>query len=150
MVSAVESPPVDVNRRGRSFVVEPSRPQLRELGARVVAGELRPVVGAAWWRSGRHSVRICGMAIYGASFVRVDSDAPGHFAPTCRLVRERNEIELSTMRIDDVPTIGARAKKPHILRAAEVLPAPRADPAAPCADRAKRALWHHGCKDAKA
>ncbi len=54
VVSAVENPPVDVNRRGRFFVVEPSRPQLRELGDRVVAGELRPVVGATWpLREGR-------------------------------------------------------------------------------------------------
>ena len=54
VVSAVENPPVDVNRRGRFFVVEPSRTQLRELGERVVAGELRPVVGAAWpLRDGR-------------------------------------------------------------------------------------------------
>ena len=54
VVSVVEDPPVDVNRRGRFFVVEPSRPQLEELGARVVAGELRPVVGADWpLREGR-------------------------------------------------------------------------------------------------
>jgi NADPH:quinone reductase-like Zn-dependent oxidoreductase len=54
VVSAVENPPVDENRRGRFFVVEPSRPQLRELGDRVIAGELRPVVGAAWpLREGR-------------------------------------------------------------------------------------------------
>jgi len=48
VVSAVEAPPVDANRRGRFFVVEPSRPQLQKLGERVVAGELRPIVGAAW------------------------------------------------------------------------------------------------------
>ena len=48
VVSVVEAPPVGANRRGRFFVVEPSRPQLQELGARVVAGELRPVVGATW------------------------------------------------------------------------------------------------------
>jgi NADPH:quinone reductase-like Zn-dependent oxidoreductase len=54
VVSAVENPPVDVNRRGRFFVVEPSRPQLQQLGDRVVAGELRPVVGTAWpLREGR-------------------------------------------------------------------------------------------------
>ena len=54
VVSAVENPPVDANRRGRFFVVEPSRPQLQELGDRVVAGELRPVVGATWpLREGR-------------------------------------------------------------------------------------------------
>ena len=54
VVSAVENPPVDEKRRGRFFVVEPSRPQLRELGDRVVAGELRPVVGATWpLREGR-------------------------------------------------------------------------------------------------
>jgi NADPH:quinone reductase-like Zn-dependent oxidoreductase len=47
VVSAVEEPPVDGNRRGRFFVVEPSRAQLQALGERVVAGELRPVVGAA-------------------------------------------------------------------------------------------------------
>ena len=47
VVSVVEAPPVDANRRGRFFVVEPSRPQLEELGKRVVAGELRPVIGAA-------------------------------------------------------------------------------------------------------
>jgi len=56
VVSAVENPPVDVNRRGRFFVVEPSRPQLQELGKRVVAGELRPVVGATWpLRQGREA-----------------------------------------------------------------------------------------------
>ena len=48
VVSAVESPPVDGNRHGRFFVVEPSRPQLQQLGDRVVAGELRPVVGKTW------------------------------------------------------------------------------------------------------
>jgi NADPH:quinone reductase-like Zn-dependent oxidoreductase len=48
VVSVVEDPPVEGNRRARFFVVEPSRPQLQELGKRVVAGELRPVVGAAW------------------------------------------------------------------------------------------------------
>jgi NADPH:quinone reductase-like Zn-dependent oxidoreductase len=48
VVSVVEAPPVDANRLGRFFVVEPSRPQLRQLGDRVVAGELRPVVGATW------------------------------------------------------------------------------------------------------
>jgi len=54
VVSVVENPPVDVNRRGRFFVVEPSRAQLEELGQRVVAGELNPVVGAAWpLREGR-------------------------------------------------------------------------------------------------
>lgn len=54
VVSVVEDPPVDADRRGRFFVVEPSRPQLQEVGKRVVAGELRPVVGAAWpLREGR-------------------------------------------------------------------------------------------------
>src|SRR5690349_6157891 len=54
VVSVVEDPPVDVNRRGLFFVVEPNRAQLDELGARVLAGELRPVVGAAWpLREGR-------------------------------------------------------------------------------------------------
>jgi NADPH:quinone reductase-like Zn-dependent oxidoreductase len=48
MVSVVESPPVEAGKRGLFFVVEPSRPQLVELGKRIVAGELRPVVGAAW------------------------------------------------------------------------------------------------------
>ncbi|HXU63008.1 MAG TPA: NADP-dependent oxidoreductase, partial [Polyangia bacterium] len=48
VVSAVEAPPVDANRRGRFFVVEPNRPQLQKLGERVVAGELRPIVGATW------------------------------------------------------------------------------------------------------
>ncbi len=47
VVSAVENPPVEVNRRGLFFVVEPSRSQLRKLGDRVAAGELRPVIGAA-------------------------------------------------------------------------------------------------------
>ncbi len=46
VVSVVEAPPVDADRRGRFFVVEPSRPQLHALGERIVAGELRPVVGA--------------------------------------------------------------------------------------------------------
>ena len=54
VVSAVENPPIDEKRQGRFFVVEPSRTQLRELGERVVAGELRPVVGATWpLREGR-------------------------------------------------------------------------------------------------
>jgi NADPH:quinone reductase-like Zn-dependent oxidoreductase len=48
VVSVVEAPSVEVNRRGRFFVVEPSRPQLQELGERVVAGELRPIVGGTW------------------------------------------------------------------------------------------------------
>jgi len=48
VVSVVEDPPVEVSGIGRFFVVEPSRPQLLELGKRVVAGELRPVVGATW------------------------------------------------------------------------------------------------------
>jgi NADPH:quinone reductase-like Zn-dependent oxidoreductase len=54
VVSVVEDPPVDANRRGRFFVVEPSRAQLEAIGERVVAGELRPVVGATWpLRDGR-------------------------------------------------------------------------------------------------
>jgi NADPH:quinone reductase-like Zn-dependent oxidoreductase len=54
VVSAVEAPPLDANRRGRFFVVEPNRPQLHELGQRVAAGEIRPVVGSAWpLREGR-------------------------------------------------------------------------------------------------
>src|SRR4051812_13948693 len=48
MVSVVEPPPVGVGKRGWFFVVEPSRTQLVELGKRIVAGELRPVIGAAW------------------------------------------------------------------------------------------------------
>ena len=48
VVSAVESPPVEVGKQGSFFVVEPSRRQLEELGTRIVAGELRPVIGAAW------------------------------------------------------------------------------------------------------
>jgi len=48
VVSAVERPPVEAGRRGWFFVVEPSRPQLLELGQRIAAGELRPVVGASW------------------------------------------------------------------------------------------------------
>jgi len=46
VVSVVENPPVDASRPGRFFVVEPNRAQLQELGERIVAGELRPVVGA--------------------------------------------------------------------------------------------------------
>lgn len=54
VVSVVEDPPVGANCRGRFFVVEPSRPQLHALGERVVAGEIRPIVGAAWpLREGR-------------------------------------------------------------------------------------------------
>src|SRR6516162_173720 len=54
VVSAVERPPVASGRRGWFFVVEPSRPQLQELGQRIAAGELRPVVGASWpLRDGR-------------------------------------------------------------------------------------------------
>src|SRR3954451_12509687 len=48
MVSVVEPPPVEVGKRGWFFVVEPSRTQLVELGKRIVARELRPVVGASW------------------------------------------------------------------------------------------------------
>ena len=48
VVSVVETPPVETGRRGLFFVVEPSRPQLLELGQRIAAGELRPVVGACW------------------------------------------------------------------------------------------------------
>jgi NADPH:quinone reductase-like Zn-dependent oxidoreductase len=48
VVSVVEPPPVEVAKRGWFFVVEPSRPQLVELGKRIAAGEVRPVVGAAW------------------------------------------------------------------------------------------------------
>src|SRR5262245_21893782 len=48
VVSVVESPPVEAGKRGYFFVVEPSRPQLLALGKRIVSGELRPVVGAAW------------------------------------------------------------------------------------------------------
>jgi len=46
VVSVVENPPVDASRPGRFFVVEPNRAQLQELGERIVAGELRPGVGA--------------------------------------------------------------------------------------------------------
>jgi hypothetical protein len=54
VVSVVERPPVATGRRGLFFVVEPSRPQLLELGQRIAAGELRPVVGASWpLRDGR-------------------------------------------------------------------------------------------------
>jgi len=54
VVSVVEAPPVEADRRGRFFVVEPSRPQLEDLGKRVVAGELRPVIGGAFpLREGR-------------------------------------------------------------------------------------------------
>jgi NADPH:quinone reductase-like Zn-dependent oxidoreductase len=54
VVSAVERPPVATGRRGSFFVVEPSRPQLLELGQRIAAGELHPVVGASWpLRDGR-------------------------------------------------------------------------------------------------
>jgi NADPH:quinone reductase-like Zn-dependent oxidoreductase len=48
VVSAVEPPPAQDGKRWCFFVVEPSRPQLLALGKRVVAGELRPVVGATW------------------------------------------------------------------------------------------------------
>jgi NADPH:quinone reductase-like Zn-dependent oxidoreductase len=48
VVSVVEDPPAEAGRRTRFFVVEPSRPQLQAIGERVGAGELRPVVGAAW------------------------------------------------------------------------------------------------------
>jgi NADPH:quinone reductase-like Zn-dependent oxidoreductase len=54
VVSVVEHPPVATGRRGCFFVVEPSRPQLLELGQRIAAGEIRPVVGASWpLRDGR-------------------------------------------------------------------------------------------------
>jgi NADPH:quinone reductase-like Zn-dependent oxidoreductase len=48
-VSVVESPAVRTDGRGprgRYFVVEPNRTQLSELGRRIAAGELRPVIGA--------------------------------------------------------------------------------------------------------
>ena len=50
VVSAVASPPATGGAAGRRlfFVVEPSREQLTAIGARMVAGELRPIVGAAW------------------------------------------------------------------------------------------------------
>jgi NADPH:quinone reductase-like Zn-dependent oxidoreductase len=48
VVSVVEPPPVEGGKRGCFFVVEPSRSQLVELGRRIVAGELRPVIGASW------------------------------------------------------------------------------------------------------
>jgi NADPH:quinone reductase-like Zn-dependent oxidoreductase len=48
VVSVVEPPLVEAGKRGWFFVVEPSRAQLVELGRRIVAGELRPVIGAAW------------------------------------------------------------------------------------------------------
>jgi NADPH:quinone reductase-like Zn-dependent oxidoreductase len=56
VISVVEAPPAEACRRGRAlfFVVEPSRPQLLELGRRIAAGELRVVVGASWpLRDGR-------------------------------------------------------------------------------------------------
>jgi hypothetical protein len=54
VVSVVERPPVATGRRGWFFVVEPSRPQLLELGQRIAAGELHPVIGASWpLRDGR-------------------------------------------------------------------------------------------------
>lgn len=55
VVSVVEEhPPVPAGRRGWFFVVEPSRVQLLELGQRIAAGKLRPVVGASWpLRDGR-------------------------------------------------------------------------------------------------
>jgi NADPH:quinone reductase-like Zn-dependent oxidoreductase len=54
VVSVVERPLVASGRRGWFFVVEPSRPQLLELGQRIAAGELHPVVGASWpLRDGR-------------------------------------------------------------------------------------------------
>jgi len=48
-VSVVEAPAVSNDgrrRRGLFFVVEPNRAQLSELGQRIAAGEVRPVVGA--------------------------------------------------------------------------------------------------------
>src|SRR4029453_9178490 len=48
-VSGVEEPPVRTDGRGPRgvfFVVEPNRTQLSELGRRLAARELRPVVGA--------------------------------------------------------------------------------------------------------
>jgi NADPH:quinone reductase-like Zn-dependent oxidoreductase len=54
VVSVAERPLVATGRRGWFFVVEPSRPQLLELGRRIAAGELHPVVGASWpLRDGR-------------------------------------------------------------------------------------------------
>jgi NADPH:quinone reductase-like Zn-dependent oxidoreductase len=48
-VSVVDQPPVRIDGRGPRgllFVVEPNRTQLSDLGRRIDAGELRPVVGA--------------------------------------------------------------------------------------------------------
>jgi NADPH:quinone reductase-like Zn-dependent oxidoreductase len=47
-VVTVVDPPPEAGQRGCFFVVEPSRPQLLALGKRIVAGELRPVIGAIW------------------------------------------------------------------------------------------------------
>jgi hypothetical protein len=44
----VDPPSGEAGALGFFFVVEPSRAQLLALGKRIVAGELRPVVGAAW------------------------------------------------------------------------------------------------------
>jgi NADPH:quinone reductase-like Zn-dependent oxidoreductase len=48
VVSVVEPPPVEADKRGSFFVVEPSRAQLVALAKRIVARELRPLIGAAW------------------------------------------------------------------------------------------------------
>ena len=49
VVSAVEAPPTGgAAARRVFFVVEPNREQLAAVGARMAAGELRPVVGATW------------------------------------------------------------------------------------------------------
>jgi NADPH:quinone reductase-like Zn-dependent oxidoreductase len=49
VVSAVEPPPATGGAARRVFfVVEPNREQLAAIGARMAAGELRPIVGATW------------------------------------------------------------------------------------------------------
>ena len=49
VVSAVEPPPSGgAAARRVFFVVEPNREQLAAVGARMAAGELRPIVGATW------------------------------------------------------------------------------------------------------
>ena len=50
LVSVVEQPPATggVTARRVFFVVEPNREQLTAMGARMAAGELRPIIGATW------------------------------------------------------------------------------------------------------
>jgi NADPH:quinone reductase-like Zn-dependent oxidoreductase len=85
VVSAVEPPPPTGGAAARRvfFVVEPNREQLAAVGARMAAGELRPIVGGTWPLSeGRTAFaakqrgRLAGKAV-----LRVENDDGGARSP---------------------------------------------------------------------